>query len=77
MLIPILFSPMPQEKDLPGGFWIADDDAYVCSSYMLTPYPGWNIGQKKDTFNFCQSSCRIHIEQAFGMLVCRWGILWR
>jgi hypothetical protein len=66
-----------QEKGLPGGFWIAADDAYVCSSYMLTPYPGRNIGQQKDTFNFFQSSCRIHIEQAFGMLVRRWGILWR
>jgi hypothetical protein len=66
-----------QEKGLPGGFWIAADDAYVCSSYMLTPYPGRNIGQEKDTFNFFQSSCRIYIEQAFGILVRRWGILWR
>jgi DDE superfamily endonuclease len=30
-----------------------------------------------DSFNYWQSSARIHIEQAFGMLVARWGVLWR
>jgi len=66
-----------EEKGLPPGFWIAGDDAYVCSEYLLTPYPGKKLGKTKDTFNFFQSSCRIHIEQAFGILVRRWGILWR
>jgi hypothetical protein len=65
-----------EEAGLPHGFRIAGDDAYVGSSYMMTPYPGHGIGQEKDTFNFFQSSSRIHVEQAFGILVRRWGILW-
>ncbi|MGH7974447.1 MAG: transposase family protein [bacterium] len=66
-----------EERGLPGNFWIAGDDAYVCSEYLLTPFPGRNLGRKKDVFNYFQSNCRIHVEQAFGILVRRWGILWR
>ena len=32
---------------------------------------------KRDSYNFYQSSIRISIECAFGMLVKRWGIFWR
>jgi hypothetical protein len=31
----------------------------------------------KDVFNFYQSWLRIHIEQAFGQLVRRFGLLWK
>jgi len=53
------------------------DDAYVTNEYYIGPFPGKNLGKAKDTFNFYQSKTRIHIEQAFGILVRRWGILWR
>lgn len=62
---------------LPPGFWIAADEAYVCTSKVLTPWPGRNIEASKDCFNYWLSSARITIEQAFGVLVGRWGILWR
>jgi hypothetical protein len=32
---------------------------------------------ERDIFNYWQSSARIHIYQAFGMKVGRWGISWR
>ena len=50
-----------EEAGLPRGFWIACDNAYVCSSYMMTPYPDRGIVQEKDTFSFVQSSSRIHV----------------
>lgn len=31
----------------------------------------------EDAFNFYLSSLRIHVEQAFGIMVARWGILWK
>jgi hypothetical protein len=35
------------------------------------------FGASRDAFNFYHSSPRMHVEQAFGMLVQRFGILWR
>jgi DDE superfamily endonuclease len=68
------------EKDVggvPDGYWIAADDAYISGKRIVTPWPGRNLSRSKDAFNYWQSSARIFIEQAFGMLVARWGILWR
>merc|ERR1712093_657411 len=59
------------------GFWIAGDDAYPLSEYVITPFPGQGIPKYEDNFNFYQSRLRINIECAFGMLVRRWGVLWR
>jgi hypothetical protein len=63
--------------DLPNGFWIARDEAYKCNSNVLTPWPSSNMDDAKDTFNFYQSSLRMHIEQCFGLVVARFEILWR
>jgi len=68
------------EKGLmPDGLFFDGDSAYVNSRYMLTPVPGTaaNMGIWADSYNFQQSSIRMPIECAFGMLVRRWGILWR
>jgi len=66
-----------QSDGLIPGFWIAADDAYACTNSILTPWPGRNLSVAQDCFNFWLSSARIHIEQTFGMLVARWGVLWR
>jgi DDE superfamily endonuclease len=58
-------------------YWIAVDEAYVCGERIITPWPGRSLSQSRDCFNYWQSSARIHIEQAFGMLIGRWGIFWR
>eukprot|EP00037_Helgoeca_nana_P003094 m.38083 g.38083 ORF g.38083 m.38083 type:complete len:489 (+) comp13287_c0_seq1:277-1743(+) len=59
------------------GYWLAADDAYAQSAPILTPYPGRNIGDIKDVFNFYHSSARMRVEMAFGQLVARFGIFWR
>ena len=53
------------------------DAAYPLSDHLLTPYPGKNLLKDKDAFNFFLSQVRIRIEQAFGILVGQWGILWK
>jgi DDE superfamily endonuclease len=65
------------ENFLLPGFWIAGDEVYVCEGRMLTPWPGRSLSQERDCFNHWLSSARIHIEQAFGMLIGRWGVFWR
>lgn len=58
-------------------FWIAGDDAYNCSESLITPYPMTQAAGNTAlfNFNFFQSSLRMHVEQAFGMLVAKWRIL--
>jgi len=60
------------------GYCIVADEAYGASELLAVPWPGGGGGDRwKDSYNFHQSSSRIHIEQAFGMLVWRWGVFWR
>jgi len=71
------------------GYWVAGDDAYEQSNFMCTPYSSSAALKhmtpeerkeemlKRDGYNFWQSSLRIAIECAFGMLIRRFGIFWR
>ena len=61
----------------PLPFMLVGDAAYEAQQWMLTPWPGVTLPTDKDAFNFFQSSARIEIECAFGLLCRRWGILWR
>lgn len=59
--------------------FIVGDSAYNLESFLLVPY---NSRQTKprsaeDAYNFYHSSCRIHIECAFGEIVMRFGLLWK
>jgi hypothetical protein len=71
-------SPLRHKLEQPGflapGLCLFGDNAYVNTSYMVTPYKGVSAGSKDD-YNFYQSQVRIKVECAFGMLVHRWGIL--
>jgi hypothetical protein len=67
---------------LPSGYWVAGDAAYVCSESLLVPFSAVALqsveeGVWHDAFNFLQSGFRVHVEQAFGIFVKRFGILWR
>ena len=58
---------------LDSRYFINGDSAYVSSDQMVVPY-----GKDMHTnFDFVQSSNRMCIECAFGILIRRWGILWR
>lgn len=56
------------------GLCLYGDNAYVNAAFMSVPFKGVT-GGPKDAYNFYQSSLRINIECAFGMLVHRFGIL--
>jgi hypothetical protein len=71
-----------RREPLPTGFWIAGDAAYPCRKGIITPWTAGQLlhdefGVSRDAFNFHHSSLRMHVEQAFGMLVQRFGILWK
>jgi len=60
------------------GSCLLADEAYAASEVLAVPWPGsGRRDQGKDSYNFYQSSSRIHIEQAFRMLSWRWGVFWR
>ncbi|CAN0024068.1 unnamed protein product [Pylaiella littoralis] len=64
-------------NSLPNGFHIIGDAANPISGKLLTPYPGKDLPNGEDAFNFFLSQLRVKIEQSFGILVSTWGILWR
>lgn len=61
--------------DLPRPFFINGDSAFALSNSMMTPSGGGT--PQLDNFDFVQSSNRIAIECAFGILIKRWAILWK
>ena len=64
------------EKGILGAvFYIVGDEAYICTDYLITPVPMSVADTDEDNFNYFLSSLRMHVEQAFGMLVARWRIL--
>lgn len=63
-----------------SGYWVSVDAAYVCSESLLVTYYSVQIqnpeeGVWRDAFNFFQRSLRVHVKQAFGNMVSRFGIL--
>lgn len=67
-------------REVEGGllgeyFWVVGDEAYPVSEFPIIPYPSSTLTEDEDNFNFYLSSLRIHIEQAFGILIARWRIL--
>lgn len=65
------------EGKLPEQYFIIGDEAFSCTSQVLSPWPGRGIGIWKDSFNFWLSHSRQCIERAYGMLVMRFGIFSR
>ena len=62
---------------IPYPYFIVGDAAYKLLPALITPYIGKNLESAEDNFNFFQSQLRITVERSFGLLVCRWGILWK
>jgi hypothetical protein len=64
-------------ENLPEGYCCGGDNAYINTGHLIVPFPGQNLAQCMDSFNYFLNQLRIHIENAFALLVGRWGILWR
>lgn len=55
---------------MPAPFFISGDNAFNLHPHMMIPGGG-------DDYDYEQSKNRMPIECAFGMLIRRWGVLWR
>ena len=63
---------------LPAQYFVAGDEAYPMSGSIISRYPGAVSSDiYKDSFNYYLSRCRVRIENAFALLVGKWGSLWR
>ena len=60
-------------RQLCAPFFVSGDSAFNLTNSMIVP----SGDPELDDFDFHQSSNRMPIECAFGVLVKRWGILWR
>jgi len=61
-----------------AGYCFVGDEAYAAGEVMAVPWLGSGGGNRwRDSYNYFQSSCRVHIEQAFGIMVWRWVVFWR
>ena len=65
------------EADKLWPYTLVGDAAYPCHPWMLAHFKGHKDGLSREEYhwNFVQSSTRMCVEQAFGMLKGRWRIL--
>jgi hypothetical protein len=57
-------------------YYIAGDNAYVCTERLLTPFCGSDRTiPENDVYNFHLSQLWIRVEMAFGLLKTKWWIL--
>jgi AcrR family transcriptional regulator len=70
--------PMNESLEFPYH-WVGDN-AYPLTETMMTPFAGLNLHMlhpEQEGYNFFQSQMRIIAEQCNGMLIQRFGILWK
>ena len=62
---------------IPFEFWIAADEAFICTENVITPYAESEAppGRIRDTLNYYLSSQCVIVAQAFRKLVACWKIL--
>mmetsp|Transcript_29919 Transcript_29919/g.61508 ORF Transcript_29919/g.61508 Transcript_29919/m.61508 type:complete len:527 (+) Transcript_29919:908-2488(+) len=67
-----------EAKGIVGNFHFVADAAYGGMVGITTPFT-WtgNLSQAQSAYNYHLSSIRIEVECAFGLLLSRWGILWK
>lgn len=70
---------MTELDELPPMFVIIGDADYEATEDIVLPmfYGISKTDEECDNFNFYASQCRIRIEMAFGLMLMKWGILWR
>ena len=65
-------------EDLPPGYYLVGDNAYVLTEHLLIPFSGsQREAPVNSAFNYYLSQLRIRIEQAFGLFTSKWRIFRR
>lgn len=62
---------------LPKGYHILGNAAYPLREQLLIPYSEEGSPPEFDLFNVDLDQLRVKIDQAFGIFIGTWGILWR
>ena len=60
------FDPLP--------YFIVGDEIFPLKKWLMRPYPGKSITEEQSIYNYRHSRARRVIENAFGILACRWRI---
>ena len=53
------------------AFWNTGDEAYICTESLITPFPASQATDWQDSFKFWHYFLRMHVEQAFGMVMAK------
>jgi hypothetical protein len=63
-------------EQLPRGYFVVADNAYVLTNRLIVPYKGTRayVEDEMTDFNFYLLQLCIRIEQAFGLLVGKWHV---
>lgn len=73
---PIYKSIVSGQVQLAENAIILGDSAYPVSKFLLAPYrDNGHLSREEKQFNYCLSSTRVFIEQAFGILKSKFRIL--
>ena len=74
--------PLPEPKEIEEGgpplpYVLVGDEAFPLSTYLLRPYPGHHLSDKKAVYNYPLSRARRISENAFGIFSNKWKIFHR
>ena len=72
--------PMPDKigsMDTPTPYFLLGDEAFRLDPTLMKPYPSYSANGKQKVFNYRLSRSRRIVENAFGILACRFRILRR